>query len=419
MCARSESPRAVFLSFEQGPIDDTLADPGFDQLRKLTEISRALTYTTSLEQVTRLTVERATDLLDAGAAVLMLPDGDGLLQVRAAHSVRGESVARFSAPMGEQLLSQLQVLLEVSEDRFIAVPLIVGGEVTGVLAVAMRDAFTTADEWLLSALADQTAVALENARLGGEVRVEMEDRLRASEGATNAKDRALSTLAHDIRTPLGAIDGYCTILQEGMQGPVNDRQRETLGRIRMSGQHLLALLDNVMDMARINAGVVVIDASPMRLIDVAREACHMLIPAAEAKFQTLEIKEVSSVVVNADPGRLRQVLINLIGNAVKFTPEDGRVTVTTTSVSADDGDWGEVRVADTGPGIAEAELAAVFTPYYRAENATRVPGVGLGLAIAHALIEQMGGTLTVESDLNAGSCFIARLPAVSLEKPGR
>ena len=342
----------------------------------------------------------------------MLPDSDGMLHVRAAHSIRGDRLARFSAPMGEQLISRLQGLLEVSADHFIAVPLIVGGEVTGVLAVSMGTAFTPADEWLLSALADQTAVALENARLGGEVRIEMEDRLRASEGATGAKDRALSTLAHDIRTPLGAIDGYCTILQDGMQGPVNDRQRETLGRIRMSGQHLLGLLDNVMDMARINAGVVHIDVAPVRLIDVTREACHMLIPAAEAKFQTLEIREVSSVVINADQSRLRQVLINLIGNAVKFTPEDGRVTVATTSIKASDGDWGEVRVADTGPGIPPSELAAIFTPYYRAASAARVPGVGLGLAIAHALIEQMGGTLTVESDLNAGTTFIARLPAV-------
>lgn len=415
MCARSKSPKAAFLSYEQVAPPASQADPGFDQLRKLTEISRALTYTTSLDQVTRLTVERATDLLDATAAVLMLPDAGGLLQVRAAHSVRGDRLARFSAPMGDQLISRLQGLLNVSAQCFIAVPLIVGGEVTGVLAVAMTGAYTLADEWLLSALADQTAVALENARMGGEVRDEMEDRLRASEGATNAKDRALSTLAHDIRTPLGAIEGYCSILQDGLHGPVNDRQIETLGRIRMSGQHLLALLDNVMDMARINAGVITIDAAPLRLIDVAREACQMLLPAADAKFQTLEVKEIRSATINADQARLRQVLINLVGNAVKFTPQDGRVTVTTTCLHFENRDWGEVRVIDTGPGIPEAELNAVFTPYYRAASAARVPGVGLGLAIAHALIEQMGGTLSVESKVDAGTSFIARLPAM---RPG-
>ena len=356
-------------------------------------------------------MERATDLLDAIGAVLMLPDTGGLLQVRAAHGVSGERLARFSAPMGDEMIARLQGLLSVSADRFIAVPLIVGGEVTGVLAVAMRRTFTPADEWLLSALADQAAVALENARMGGEVRVEMEGRLRESEGATNAKDRALSTLAHDIRTPLGAIEGYCTILQEGLQGPVNDRQHETLGRIRMSAQHLLGLLDNVMDMARINAGVIQIDAAPVRLIDVAREACQMLIPAADAKFQTLEVKEVSSVVITADQARLRQVLVNLVGNAVKFTPEDGTIRVTTAALHADNREWGVVSVTDTGPGIPDADLNAVFTPYYRAASAARVPGVGLGLAISHALIEQMGGTLSVESRLGAGTCFTTRLPA--------
>ena len=411
-CARLRLPRVAFLSYEADRTDPVAVYPGVEQLRKLTEISRALTYTTSLDQVTRLTVERGTELLDATAAILMLPDTDGLLHVRAAHSVRGDRLARFSAPMGDQLISRLHGLLDVSADRFIAVPLIVGGEVTGVLAVAMHDVFSAADEWLLSALADQAAVALENARLGGEVRIEMEGRLRDSEGATNAKDRALSTLAHDIRTPLGAIEGYCTILQDGMQGPINDKQRETLERIRMSGKHLLGLLENVMDMARINAGVVNVDLAPVRLIDVAREACQMLIPAAAAKFQTLEVKEASSVVITADEARLRQVLINLVGNAVKFTPEDGRVTVTTSSIVVGGQSWGEVRISDTGPGIPHADLAAVFAPYYRSATAARVPGVGLGLAISQALIEQMGGTLTVESTFGAGASFIARLPAL-------
>ena len=393
--------------------DRAPVEPGFDQLRTLTEISRALTYTTSLDQVTRLTVERGSDLLNASAAVLMLPDSDGLLQVRGAHSVRGDRLTRFSAPLGDELIVRLQGLLEVSAERFIAVPLIVGGEVTGVLAVAMRDDCRPSDEWLLSALADQAAVALENARLNGEVRVAMEDRLRASEGATSAKDRALSTLAHDIRTPLGAIDGYCAILMDEMQGPVNDRQRETLGRVRMSGRHLLGLLENVMDMARINAGVIEVQLEPVPLIDVAREACQIVIPAAEAKFQTLTVCETNRVVVNADQARVRQVLVNLISNAVKFTPHDGRVIVSTSLQKSGDAAWGEVRVSDNGPGIPAAELGAVFAPYYRSASAARLPGVGLGLAISHALIEQMGGTLTVESESGAGACFIVRLPAFS------
>ena len=385
-------------------------DPAFAQFRRLTEISRALTYTTSLEQVTRLTVERGADLLGAAAAVLMLADSEGLLRVAAGHGISEERITRFRAPLEDEVIGRLQGLLEVPDDFFIAVPLIVGGAVTGLVAVATRRPSTPADETLLSALADQAAVALENARLGGEVRLEMEERLRVSEGATSAKDRALSTLAHDIRTPLGAIDGYCAILQEEIHGPINDRQRETLGRVRMSGRHLLSLLDNVMEMARLNAGVLRVGAEPVRIADVAREAVHLLIPTADAKLQTLQLGRQVDAVVTADHERVRQVLVNLIGNAVKFTPEGGAVTVGTSTSTVDGEGWGEIRVVDTGPGIADAEKAAIFEPYYRSEGTATIPGVGLGLAISHALVRQMGGELEVESYVGVGSTFTIRFP---------
>jgi sigma-B regulation protein RsbU (phosphoserine phosphatase) len=387
------------------------ADPGLAQLRRLTEISRALTYTTSLEQVTRLTVERGAELLEAAAAVLMLGDAEGLMQVRAAHGIAEERVARFRAPLDDAMIGRLQGLLAVPDDCFIAVPLVVGGAVTGLLAVAMPQPSSPSDESLLSALADQAAVALENARVGGEVREELQQRLRASEGATSAKDRALATLAHDIRTPLGAIQGYCELMEDEILGPINDRQRETLGRVRMSGRHLLSLLDNVMEMARLTAGVVRVQAEPVRLTEVAREAVHMLIPAADARLQTLHLGRTADVCVTADRDRVRQVLVNLIGNAVKFTPQDGSVSVAT-SVADGDGQpgWGEVRVTDTGPGIADAEKPFVFEPYYRGEGTAQAPGVGLGLAISHALVEQMGGELSLESEVGVGSTFIVRLP---------
>jgi signal transduction histidine kinase len=384
--------------------------PALAQLRRLTEISRALTYTTSLEQVTRLTVERGAELLGAAAAVLMLADGEGLLHVRAAHGVDDALVARFRAPLSDEVFGRLQGLLGVPDDCFVAVPLVVGGAVTGLVAVATRRASTGADETLLSALADQAAVALENARLGGEVRLEMEDRLRASEGATSAKDRALATLAHDIRTPLGAIQGYCELLEEEIYGPVNDRQRETLGRVRMSGRHLLSLLDNVMDMARLNAGVVQVSAEPVSLEEVAREAVHMLIPAADAKLQTLQLGRMADATVTADHARVRQILVNLIGNAVKFTSQDGSVSVTTAVAERGGRRWGEIRVADSGPGIAADERAAIFQPYYRSEGTAHAPGVGLGLAISRALVQEMGGELDLESEPGAGATFIIRLP---------
>jgi signal transduction histidine kinase len=122
---------------------------------------------------------------------------------------------------------------------------------------------------------------------------------------------------------------------------------------------------------------------------------------------------VEEVTVTADHARVRQVLVNLVGNAVKFTPADGSVTVSTAVRSIDGGAWGEIRVADTGPGIAPAEQAAIFEPYYRSEETAQLPGVGLGLAISQALVRQMEGELALESEPGAGSTFIVRFPALS------
>ena len=389
------------------------ADPRVEQLRKLFDINRAFSYTTSHDEVARLTCERGADLLDATAAVLMLQDADGLLHVRATHGIDDARVVRFSAPFGDELIARLQGLLAARDDWLIAVPLVVGGAVIGLLAVSLGRPADDPDEWLLSALADQAAVALENARLGGEVRLEMEGRLRASEGATNAKDRALATLAHDIRSPLGAIEGYCNILEDGLYGPVTDKQREGLGRIRMSGRHLLSLLENVMDMARLSAGAMSVRAEAVRLVDVASEAVHVLLPAAYAKHQRLVMSPGADAVVTADAARLRQVLVNLIGNAVKFTPAEGAITVTTGRSTSSGTRWGEIRVTDTGPGISDADRVAIFEPYYRSEGTAMLPGIGLGLAISLALVRQMAGTIYVESRLGAGSSFIIRLPMTS------
>ena len=362
--------------------------------------------------MTRLTVQRGAALLGMPAAVLMLPDEDGVLRVRAAHGISEDLVARFSVPLSDEIVGQLQGLFGVPEDCVTAVPLIVAGEVTGLVAVASDRSTSAADEWLLSAVADHAAVALENARYGGVARMAMEERLRASEGATSAKDRALKTLAHDIRTPLGAIEGYCGILEAEVYGDINERQRETIGRVRMSGRHLLSLLENVMDMARLDAGVLTVDTEPTRMVDVAREAFQLVIPAAEARLHDFTMTVVADVVVTADPERLRQVIVNLLGNAVKFTPEGGEITLSTHACVVGGGGGGEVRIHDSGPGIASEEQAVIFEPYYRSEAVGQTPGVGLGLAISHALITQMGGELAVESAPGTGTTFIVRLPGV-------
>jgi phosphoserine phosphatase RsbU/P len=387
--------------------------PRTPKLRRLSELGRAFTYTVSLADVAQLTVDSATELLDATSSVLMLQDAKGLLQVRASAGVPEETVHRFRAPLDDEVIGRLQGLLRVSGDRMLAVPLVVAGNVTGLLAVAREDTATESDEWLLSALADQAAIGLENARLGGEFKTELEARLKASEGATTAKDRALATLAHDIRTPLGAIDGYCTIIEDGLYGPVTDGQRAALSRVRMSGRHLLSLLENVLDMARLTAGAVVLNTETVSLAQIARESVDMLTPASLAKGLELKLVPGGSVKVIADAARLRQVFVNLVGNAVKFTPPGGEVVVTVHECQDGQQRLGELRVTDSGPGIPESDLASIFEPYFRSDAAVGLPGVGLGLAISRGLVLQMEGSLDVESVPGEGAAFFIRLPVAT------
>jgi phosphoserine phosphatase RsbU/P len=391
----------------------------FEQIRALTEVSRALTCATSTEQVLRLAVERAAELLRADSAILMLADDDGLLRVRATHGVTDERVTEFSEPLAETLVRRLEGLFDyVPEHSFLSVPLVAQGRVTGLLAAVRADGqpCTEADEWLLSALADQAAVALENARLAGEVRREVEERVRATALATEASRRALSTLGHDLRSPLTAIDAYAALMEEGLYGPLSDRQLEVLGRIRMSGRHLLGVLENVLEMARLHAGVVQIALTDVRVTDVLEEAVQMAQPWAAQRQQRLSIDGAPELMVRAEPSRFRQALLNVLNNAVKFTPVGGTVRVTTSFQERDGVMWVAVAVTDNGPGIDPDLREAIFEPYVRAAGAESVTGAGLGLSIAREVMRQMGGDIVVDSELGRGATFTIVLPV--LPAPG-
>ena len=151
----------------------------------------------------------------------------------------------------------------------------------------------------------------------------------------------------------------------------------------------------------------------MRLADVAREAVEIVTPAAMAKLQRVQQSAEEDVIVLGDRARIRQVLVNLLGNAVKFTPQEGTITVHTSPCADGNVLWGEVRVTDTGPGIPEAERASIFEAYYRSPGTARSPGIGLGLAISQTLVAQMGGEIEVESQPDLGSTFSVRLPVAA------
>jgi phosphoserine phosphatase RsbU/P len=385
----------------------------YEQIRALTGISRALTYARTIDEVLRLVVERAAEVMDADRAVLMLSDEEGLLRVRAAHGIDAGRVEKFREPLNESLVKRLTGVLDFEPGAsFLSVPLVVQGAVTGLLA-AVRPADRPArdsDEWVLSALADQAAVALEYARLDEAVRAERTERVRSVEKVVEDRDRIHATLSHELRSPLTAILSYSSLLLEELFGPLTDRQRESLARIRMSGHHLLAIIENVLDMARLSAGVIKLSAADVLVSEIVAEAVQMIQPSAVEKEQELAVLPVPGLTTRADPNRLRQALVNVLVNAVRYTPPGGAIQVRVAASDRAGTAFAALSVADTGPGIAADDLAAIFEPYHRGPQVRTDQGLGLGLSISRELIRQMGGDIEVESAPGAGTTFTLYVP---------
>jgi PAS domain S-box-containing protein len=210
--------------------------------------------------------------------------------------------------------------------------------------------------------------ALEHARRVAEV-----------EAANRAKSEFLTALSHELRTPLNAIGGYAELLAMGVRGPVNDTQKHDLERIRRSQQHLLVLVNDLLNYARLEAGTVEYHMEPVSMAQVLDAIDAMIRPQADAKALEFVIDECGAETVWSDAPKLHQILLNLVSNAVKFTPAGGRVRV---SCSAAD-EALVVRVTDTGPGIPEAHQASIFEPFVQIgrSHTSHHEGVGLGLAI--------------------------------------
>jgi signal transduction histidine kinase len=249
--------------------------------------------------------------------------------------------------------------------------------------------------------------------VGSNTDVEAERRARAEAERANAtKAEFLAAMSHELRTPLNAIGGYAELLEMGIRGPVTEQQREDLSRIQRSQRHLLGLVNEVLNYAKLESGSVRYAADDVAVGEALAEAAALLAPQARAKGLTLDVGECPpDLAVRADPEKLRQVLVNLLGNAVKFTDPGGHVTA-----AGERGDAGvAIRVRDTGVGIPADKLGAIFEPFVqvRADLTRTAEGTGLGLAISRDLARGMGGDLTVESTPGAGSTFTLILAAAT------
>jgi PAS domain S-box-containing protein len=233
---------------------------------------------------------------------------------------------------------------------------------------------------------------------------------RDAEAANAAKAIFLTTMSHELRTPLNAVSGYVDLLEMGVRGPVNVPQREDLRRIRRASQHLLALINDILNYARLEAGKVELHLSTVTLGDALSEMEALIAPQLQSKGVNYEYRKCDGGIhVRADREKLDQILLNLVGNAVKFTDTGGRITL---QCSATDG-RAQVIVTDTGRGIPRGKLDAIFDPFVQVDRhltPERQQGVGLGLAISRDLARAMDGDITVQSDTGKGATFVLTLP---------
>jgi signal transduction histidine kinase len=407
------------------------------ELTALGDVSRAISSTLDLETVLETIVSRANQLADtAGCSIWEYDEAREEFRLRASHYADAADAAvlrplgRVTAiQRGQGVTSQVmerrepvqicdiaaegayespirQPLIEAGHRALLGVPLLSEDEVVGVLAVTRKSPgeFEPEIVRLLSTFAAQSALAIQNARLF----LEIEDKSRQLEAASQHKSAFLANMSHELRTPLNAIIGFSEVLTERMFGELNEKQDEYLRDIYASGQHLLSLINDILDLAKIEAGHMELEAVDFDLPHAIDNALAIVRERAGRRGIMLGRAIDERVgTIHADERKVKQVLLNLLSNALKFTPEGGRIHVR----AAADAGLVEVSVADTGVGIAPENQAAVFEEFRQVGTADkRVEGTGLGLALSRKFVELHGGRIGVKSELGQGSTFTFTLP---------
>ena len=242
-------------------------------------------------------------------------------------------------------------------------------------------------------------------------REELRRALETAEQASRAKTTFLNSMSHDIRTPLNAVLGFATLAQHNLQEP--EKVQDYLGKIQLSGRHLLALINDVLDMSRIESGKVQLEPQPVHLPDLLQELHTILQSSADEKQQQLlfETKDLHDPVVSADKLRLNQILLNILGNAIKFTPQGGCIRLCMVQANTAPTGFADIvfTIQDNGIGMSPEFLTHIFEAFTRAESASGTQGTGLGMAITKNLVDLMHGTLTVDSTEGQGTTFTVAL----------
>jgi signal transduction histidine kinase len=322
-------------------------------------------------------------------------------------AIRDRTVVHVADVVGDPRFPDSQAITATAGYRAaLAVPMMSEDDIIGVILVvrAAPEPFSDKQIELLKTFAAQAVIAVQNVRLFTEI----QEKSRQLEVASQHKSQFLANMSHELRTPLNAILGYTEMMSDGLYGDLPEKATGVLERVQSNGRHLLGLINDVLDLSKIEAGQLVLAAEDYSVADMVATVMSATESLANAKKLRLEANVATGLPRGvADSRRLAQVLLNLVGNAIKFTDE-GKVEIR--AVRADDNF--EISVVDTGPGIAPADQAKIFEEFQQVDNTStrKKGGTGLGLSISRKIVELHGGRITVESEVGKGSTFKVTLP---------
>jgi len=405
------------------------------ELRALGKVGQTVSSSLDLETVLQTILVNACELSDTGGgAIYVYDEARGDFELSAGHGMSAEllaAVRRHRPRLGDTIVgrcAQQRKAVQVADmnqegghalyealraegvQAVLAVPLLHQDRVIGALIVRRKRKGSFAQETvdLLQTFATQSALAIQNARLFREI----EEKGRQLQAASQHKSQFLANMSHELRTPLNAIIGLTEMLREEADAPEHAEFAEPLDRVQRAGKHLLGLINDVLDLSKIEAGKIDLHEDAVELGTLARDLIVTAQPLAEKNKNKLVLECASGIgAIRADQMRLRQVLLNLLSNACKFT-EQGTVTLSISRAPRNGSGGVAIAVADTGIGMTPEQLAKLFAEFTQADSSTtrKYGGTGLGLAISKRLVEMMGGSIGVESAPGKGSTFRVWLP---------
>jgi signal transduction histidine kinase len=431
----------AYAGLEQKVAERTQAlKQSLDEVRGLGDTIRAVSASLDLQRVLQTIVVHATELSRSdGGLIYEYDEAAQVFRFRAGHRFRPEFIAMLKEappPFRDSILGRAattgrpEQIPDVEADAsyglrdlvlaegyrsLLAIPTIQDGRLIGGISVARRSVggFTDREIDLLQTFANGSTIAIENARLF----LELERKNTALQEATLHKSQFLANMSHELRTPLNAILGYNQLMLNNIYGEMGGRMRNVLTRVQSNGRHLLRLINDVLDLSKIEAGQLTLSLADYSINQVVHSVSGAVEPLVTEKRLTFKLEVPPDLPLGCgDERRLTQVLLNLVSNAIKFT-DVGEVTIKVSAAN----DAFTVAVRDTGPGIDPADQVRIFEEFRQADSSVTKEkgGTGLGLSIARHIIEMHGGRIWVKSSVGNGATFFFTIPVRTRQRVGR